>query len=234
VVAGSVGIVPPDAEPFPTLAEPASRLITALRIVCAGSAITIRPMYAQADDEFPIVVGARAMLASFGAADITRPTRLMPDDADIVRAVYLALTLPEVQQGRSMQVAIRRLVIAGTRNDDSDRLIDLSIAAEALFIKRAKLAGTTKGNKIAVGAAQLLGNDPQLATRPTQISDFMAMMYRARNSEIHGDGKPYARLRRLVRGADSLTRSRPRRRRTRAAASCLSDPPRSHQGRDLT
>jgi hypothetical protein len=45
-----------DAEPFPTVLGPASRLITALRIVCGGSAITTRLMYAQADSEFPIVL----------------------------------------------------------------------------------------------------------------------------------------------------------------------------------
>ncbi|MEV6637874.1 hypothetical protein AB0M54_44835 [Actinoplanes sp. NPDC051470] len=197
VVAGHVDVIPADAEPFPTLLEPASWLITALRIVCGGSAITTRPMYAQDDDEFPILRGARAVLTSFAAADNARPTRLMPDDADAVRVVYLALRLPDVQQDRSLQVAIRRLVIAGTRNDDSDRLIDLSIAAEALFIQRGNLAGPTKGDKIAAGAAQLLGNDPQVAVGPTEIGDFMAEIYRARSAEIHGVGQPYNRLRRL-------------------------------------
>jgi hypothetical protein len=198
VVAGQIDVIAADAEPFPTLLEPASWLITALRIVCGGSAITTRPMYAQADDEFPIVLGARAMLTSFAAADNTRPTRLMPDDADAVSVVYLALRLADVQQDRSLQVAIRRLVIAGTRNDDSDRLIDLSIAAEALFIQRGNLAGPTKGEKIAAGAAELLGDDPQVAVGPTEISNFMAEIYRARNAEIHGDGQPYNRLRRLT------------------------------------
>ncbi|MBT8226419.1 MAG: hypothetical protein HKP61_07520 [Dactylosporangium sp.] len=197
VVAGHVDVVPPNAEPFPTLLEPASSLITALRIVCGGSAITTYPMYAQADDEFPIVCGAGAVLTTFGAADNTRPTRLMPKDADAVRVVYLALRLPNVQRDRALQVAIRRLVIAGTRNDDGDRLIDLSIAAEALFIQRTNLPRGTKGDKIAAGAAQLLGNDPQLAAGPTEISDFMAEIYRARNAEIHGDGQPYRGLRRL-------------------------------------
>lgn len=44
--------------------------------VCGGSAITTCPMYAQADDEFRIVLGARAMLTSFAAVDTGRPTRL--------------------------------------------------------------------------------------------------------------------------------------------------------------
>jgi hypothetical protein len=197
VVAGHVDVVPADAEPFPTLLEPASSLIAALRIVCGGSAITTRPMYGQADDEFPMVCGARAVLTSFGAADNTRPTRLMPKDADAVRVVYLALRSPAVQQDCALQVAIRRLVIGGTRNDEGDRLIDLSIAAEALFIQRTSLARGTKGDKIAAGAAQMLGNDPQLAVNPAVISDFMAEIYRARNAEIHGDGQRHSRLRRL-------------------------------------
>ena len=102
----------------------------------------------------------------------------------------MALRLPNVQQDHSLQVTIRRLVIAGTRNDDSDRLIDLSIAAEALFIQRGNLPRGTKGDKIAAGAAQLLGDDPQLSASTTEISDFMAEIYRARNAEIHGDGQP--------------------------------------------
>ncbi|MET7820515.1 hypothetical protein [Micromonospora zamorensis] len=197
VVAGHVDVMPPDADQFPTLLEPASRLITALRIVCGGSAIATLPMYAQADDEFPIVRGARAAPTSFGAADNARPTHLMPQDADTVRIVYLMLGLPAVQQDRSLQIAIRRLVAAGTRNGNGDRLIDLSIAAEALFIQRGNLAGATKGDKIAAGAAQMLSNDPQVTADATEISGFMAEIYRARNAEIHGDGQPYGRLRRL-------------------------------------
>lgn len=180
VVAGHVDVVPSDTEPFPTLSEPAERLITALRIVCGGSAITTRPMYAQADDGFPIMLGARAMLSSFAAADNARPTRLMPDDADVVRVVYQALRLPDVKQDRSLRVAIRRLVFAGTRNDDSDRLIDLSIAAEALFVQRANLPrDRRKGDKIVAGAVQLLGHDPRLAGSPTDLSAFMTEIYRA-------------------------------------------------------
>jgi hypothetical protein len=197
VVSGHVDVVAATAEPFPTLTEPASRLLTALRIICGGSATTTRPMYAQAECQFPIVVGARVVLDSFAAADEARPTRLTPTDADAVRVVYLALRLPAVQQDRSLQVAIRRLVIAGTRNNDSDRLIDLSIAAEALFIQRGNLSGPTKGDKIAAGAAQLLGGDPELAAEATEISDFMAEIYRARNAEIHGGSQPHNRLRRL-------------------------------------
>jgi Apea-like HEPN len=198
VVAGTVAVVPSDAEPFPTLAEPAERLIRALHIVCGGSAVTTRPMYAQADNEFPIVVGTRAMLTEFGTADASRPTRLLPDDVSAVCATYLGLGLLAVEQDRSLQVAIRRLVIAGTRNDDVDRLIDLMTAAEALFVKRANLPQGAKASPIAVGASQMLGHDAKLASTPTDLHDFMRELYRARNAEIHGDGMPHTGLRLLT------------------------------------
>jgi hypothetical protein len=198
VVAGHVEVVPPDAEPFPTLDEPANRLITALRVICGGSAISTRSMYAESDDEFPVVLGARGMGNSFGAADYARPTRLMPEVADAVRIVYLALSLPDVQQDHALQVAVRRVVFAGSRNDDRDRLIDLSIAAEAMFIQRSNLPKDhLKRVRIEAGAARMLGNDPELGASPAEVGDFMARIYRARNAEIHGDPTPYGGLRRL-------------------------------------
>jgi hypothetical protein len=48
----------------------------------------------------------------------------MTDALDQFRAAYTALGAPHVEADRSLQVAIRRLVLAGSRNTDSDRLIE--------------------------------------------------------------------------------------------------------------
>jgi hypothetical protein len=123
------------AAAFPTLYEPAVSLITALRVVCGGSVVATRYMLGQADDEFPLVPGVMVDMPAFDTADNERPTVLYGSELDTFYVTYTALNLPAVQADRSLQVAIRRLVYAGSRRAAGDRLIDLTISAEALFIK---------------------------------------------------------------------------------------------------
>jgi hypothetical protein len=193
-VADGDPIAAPQGPAFPVLYEPATLLITALRIVCGGSVVVTRSMFAQADDEFPIVQGVSATLTAFDGADNDRPTYLLADALDAFRSAYTALSLPAVQADRSLQITIRRLVFAGSRSVDADRLIDLTMSAEALFVKRANLPRGSKGDKIAAGAAALLSGDPELGADGDQIRAFMTAMYRARNAEMHGDDRPYTRL----------------------------------------
>jgi hypothetical protein len=194
----------PTAPAFPTLDGPARRLVTALRLVCGGSVVTTRSMLAQSDDEFPIVPSYTAIHSAFDSADNERPTLLMTDALDQFRAAYIALGSPHVEADQSLQVAIRRLVLAGSRNTDSDRLIDLSVSAEALFIKRANLPNGTKGDKIAAGAANLLAAVSEL--NANSVETVMKALYQARNAEIHGDGQPYAPLY-LVAGSPATSLS---------------------------
>jgi hypothetical protein len=206
-VADGHPIAAPQAAAFPTLYEPGRLLTTALRIVCGGSVVTTRSMFAQADDEFPIVLGVSADLSAFDGADNNRPTYLLADTLDTFRATYTALSLPAVQADRSLQIAIRRLVFAGSRSADADRLIDLMISAEALFIKRSALPQGSKGDKIAAAAATLLAGDPEMRTDADHIKASMTTAYKARNAEIHGDAGPYSHLH-LLDGSltDSMTR----------------------------
>lgn len=202
VVAGHGDQQAPTAPAFPTLDGSARRVVTALRLVRGGSVVATRPMLAQCDDEFPIVPSYTAIHSAFDSADNERPTLLMTDALDQFRAVYTALGSPHVEADQSLQVAIRRLVLAGSRNTNSDRLIDLSISAEALFIKRANLPKGTKGDKIAAGAANLLATEPDL--NANNVEAFMKTLYQARNAEIHGDGQPYAPLH-LVSGSPATS-----------------------------
>jgi hypothetical protein len=205
VEAGYSDVVP-RAPVFPTLYGPAATLITALRIVCGGSVVSTRTMLAQDESEFPFLPSSSAMMTAFNSADNDRPTYLMSDALDVFLATYSALRLPDVQADRSLQVAIRRLVLAGSRNEDSDRLVDLMISAEALFIKRSNLAqDMAKKVKIMTGAATLLAGGPQLQAGADELRILMKTMYEARNAEVHGDEQPYAPLY-LLSGAatDSL------------------------------
>lgn len=197
VVGGETVAVPPQPPAFPILDEPAAFLVPALRLVCGGSVVTTRSMYAQAEDEFPFVPSGQAMLNGFDGADNNRPTILHPDAVNSIYAVFTALGLPEIRADGSLQVAIRRLIYAGSKSLAEDRLTDLMTSAEALFIKRANLTGHSKKDKIANEAATLLAGDPVLATDAAHLREFLVIAYNARNAVVHGDDEPYGPLRLL-------------------------------------
>jgi len=163
--------------------------------------IATRPLLAQHDNDFPPTVGGSAARSEIGAADLTRPTLLLTTDhIDAVREVYQLLATPAVQQDRALQTAVRRFVFAGSRLLPQDRLIDLNICAEALFIKRGKLTGEEKGGPAAAMAEQLLAGDPILDVAPGEVEGFMRAAYHRRNAEIHGD-HPTTTTMQLLNGA---------------------------------
>ena len=193
----------PRAADFPSLDEPAFRLVTALRLVCGGSVVATRPIHARHDNEILGDVGGTAVLNSFGAADASRPTVLLSGDhVQGVRGVYERLANPAVGQDHSLQVALRRFVFAGSRALPEDRLIDLHISSEALFIKRRGVTGSRKGAPAARAARDMLAGDPALGIDGAQIERFVAGAYRLRNAEIHGD-PPAARTMTLLSGAET-------------------------------
>ncbi|WP_409496001.1 hypothetical protein [Amycolatopsis sp. cmx-11-12] len=179
---------PPQAPSFPSLEEPAQRLVTALRVVCGGSVVATRPIHMQHDDDFPRDVEGSAVLATVGLADVNRPTLLLTEEhVDVVLKVYAILGAPAVVQDRSLQVALRRLVFAGSKSLPEDRLIDLSICSEALFIQRNKIKTMQKANTVAVSGGQLLADDPVLGFERGTVERFLKEAYSRRNAEIHGD-----------------------------------------------
>ncbi|MEU4765620.1 hypothetical protein AB0H12_20420 [Actinosynnema sp. NPDC023794] len=178
----------PQAPDFPRLEEPAQRLVTALRIVCGGSVVATRPIHAQHDDDFPPTVAGSAALPAVVAADISRPTQVLTDEqVEAVREVYETLGNPAVQEERSLQVALRRFVFADSKAQPEDRLIDLVICCEALFLKRHGIEGPQKAAPAAVNAARLLADDPLLNVGRTQVERLVRAAYRLRNAEVHGD-----------------------------------------------
>ncbi|MDX8036936.1 hypothetical protein SK803_42645 [Lentzea sp. BCCO 10_0856] len=191
----------PQAPDFPRLEEPAQRLVTALRIVCGGSVVATRPIHAQHDDDFPPTVEGSAALPTVVAADISRPTQVLIDEqVEAVRDVYEMLGNPVVREDRSLQVALRRFVFAGSKAQPEDRLIDLVICCEALFLKRHGFEGPQKGAPAAANAALLLADDPLLSVGREQVEQFVRAAYRLRSAEVHGD-HPIHRSMTLLRGA---------------------------------
>lgn len=200
VVSGKYGMPDQPVAPlFPSMDEAASRLVQALRIVCGGSVITTRPVRAQHDDDLPVDLGEIAALPAIGTADLNPPTRLLSsEEIDTLQEVYRFLGDPAVLANRAQQTALRRLVFSGSRSLPEDRLVDLMISAEALFIKRAGIESRKKKrNPIVDGARTLLGDDRVLDTNPDAIRKFMLNAYKLRNAEIHGDDPTLERLTRL-------------------------------------
>ncbi len=179
----------PQDPSFPSLEEPARRLVIALRIVCGGSVVATRPIHAQHDEDFPPTVdGAAVLVPVVGASDCDRPTLLLTEEqvADVTR-VYALLATTAVEQDVSLQLAVRRFVSAGSYNLPADRLIDLVICCEALFLKRYGVGGKRKGPPAAEKAAQLLGGDPEVGVGAGEVQRFVADAYRLRNAQVHGD-----------------------------------------------
>ena len=191
----------PQAPNFPRLEEPAQRLVTALRIVCGGSVVATRPIHTQHDDDFPPTVDGSAVLPAVVAVDISRPTQVLTDEqVEAVREVYEMLGNPVVQEDRSLQVALRRFVFAGSKAQPEDRLIDLVICCEALFLKRHGIEGPQKGAPAAANAGRLLAGDPLLNVGREQVERFVKTAYLLRNAEVHGD-HPVRRSMTLLYGA---------------------------------
>ena len=102
---------------------------------------------------------------------------------------------------------MRRFVFAGSKSLAEDRLIDLNIYSEALFIKRHKVEGEQKGGPAAAVAGRLLADDPVLRVRKDDVEQFLKAAYPLRNAEIHGD-HPVRKTMTLLNGTmtDDLTR----------------------------
>lgn len=173
--------------PLPSFAEPADRLVTALRLVCGGTVTFGRPVQYQDPEDFDAHPGYSAANTLVQAPDLTAPTVI--SDADQLRAitaVYVVLASPTVTGDRPLMMTLRRVLAAGTREVPEDKLIDLLIAAEALFITRNGLnAPGSKSDKLATGATALLSGDPTLAATDAQITQHIVGAYRYRNHLMH-------------------------------------------------
>jgi hypothetical protein len=139
-------------------------------------------------------------MSAGGSADDARPTLLLSrDQITATQDLWQILGAHAVVQDGPLQVALRRFVLAGSKSRAEDRLLDLSICSEALFLKRAGYSGVDKGGPIAVRADALLAGDELLGTSPRGVEVFMRRVYDLRNAEIHGDSKK-ARPMRLLDG----------------------------------
>lgn len=99
-------------------------------------------------------------------------------EAQSLKALWAKLELQTVK--KELNVPIRRFSDSCVRHRDEDKLIDLMIAAESLFLR-----GTKEGEKsfrLALRASQLLGSN----RASQEVFDRMRLAYHCRSVLVHG------------------------------------------------
>lgn len=91
-----------------------------------------------------------------------------------------------VKGKRFLLVALRRLSIAPTRQNPEDKLIDLAIASEALFMRTSDDDRGEYGFKMAIRAAHFVAKN---RTQRQYIFDLFKNFYSSRSQIVHGNGK---------------------------------------------
>jgi hypothetical protein len=155
---------------FGNVAELADQLVTALRVVaggvvCAGAA---------AETNQPRIGGGRG--SSFTRRFVARPDNATPcilhaSDVPTLQQLWTQLAMPQVQHAKALGIALRRLRDAPLRLGLEDTLIDLIIAAEALFLTDAG-KGEDRGElsyRLALRAALFIDDPPR---RRSQVLRF--------------------------------------------------------------
>ncbi|WP_405918002.1 hypothetical protein [Streptomyces sp. NBC_00728] len=165
------------------------RMFIALRIVCGGSVTYGRPMRMQSREDFDAQPHASSLLTEVHHPVEDRPTLLVDAVAlESLHEVYDLLGKPGVQGKRFLLNALRRLIMAGGRGLPEDRLIDLCITAESLFIQHRGLSRSRdKREHLVAGAKALLSGDPYLGAEDQHVEQLIKDAYRRRNVEMHGD-----------------------------------------------
>ncbi|WP_329456788.1 hypothetical protein [Streptomyces sp. NBC_01497] len=179
----------PDAAVPSPFTNASRHMLTALRLVCGGSVAYGRPMHLQNQDDFDAQLYASAVLTEVQHPAEDRPTLLVdPAKVNDLHEVYALLSDPRILDMRFLQNALRRLVMAGSRVLSEDRLIDLCITAESLFIHHSGLPNTkNKQDRLVAGAKALLSCDTELHAADLHIERLIRDAYRSRNTEMHGD-----------------------------------------------
>ncbi|MEU6623352.1 hypothetical protein ABZ926_21635 [Streptomyces litmocidini] len=189
----------PDAGAPSPFDAASSRMLLALRIVCGGSVTYGRPMAMQSQDDFDPQRYASSMLTEVQHPAEGRPT-LLVEAAKVqeLHKVYGLLGEPQIQNQRFLRNALHRLVMAGARAHAEDRLIDLCITAESLFIHHSGLPREHGKQKHLIdGAKSLLAGDPVFSAEGDYIEELISCAYRRRNTEVHGDVAGPGAFRRL-------------------------------------
>jgi hypothetical protein len=170
------------------LHQHAERVVEALRLLKSGQ-VAIRG-FLRFEDNWLLEGGwSHSLLLSLPAT--AGPTyELTSSEADELRGVWRRLGEGAIGE-KPIAPARRRFVFAGDRSRDDDRLVDLMIAAESLFLSDAGRASerTELGFRLRLRAASFLST-PKWTSR--QLFTQFGRAYRVRSAIVHG-GEPDAK-----------------------------------------
>lgn len=173
---------PPKAESLasPDMHQPGDQLVEALALLktapIARTGVVIEDLNWFANgcgwSEHPQRSSRPDAQAHLGTADIAPLTRL-----------YKLLGSPRVIRRKHLQLALRRFVLALSREREDDRLIDLAIATEALLLDHEGELSL----RLALRAATLAEGTP---LSPREVYERMRTAYRVRSKVVHGANIP--------------------------------------------
>lgn len=126
-----------------------------------------------------------SMAYATSSHDILHPSptanlSLSADAAASARTIYAHLTDEAVSKDHALEVALRRFADAKNRPRTDDRLIDLMIAAEALFLQD---DGSELSYRLALRASAFLGEGPE---HRRLIFNTFRELYSLRSRAVHG------------------------------------------------
>lgn len=104
------------------------------------------------------------------------------DEISHLKKLLKKMQAVDFSKRKSLHLACRRFERAYGESDVEDRLIDLMIAFEALFLKGEKV-GTQAGRTIAIACSSLLGKNEE---EREEIKVFLNKAYSIRNQIVHG------------------------------------------------
>ena len=146
----------------------------------------------QADSLFFILVseeGQRLAVKSSGNEPILQNLRqeyaLKFDEIAELRSILEKVHKAHATDLKNLLLACRRFQRVYTETDPEDKLIDMIIAFEALFIRGEKIK--IIGERIASDCSRLIGETEK---DQEKIKEFLSKAYRIRNSIVHGSEYP--------------------------------------------
>lgn len=163
------------------------RLVLALRLVRAGQSgvsgyVTFSDSWFERGQVRFYPGSTPLTLLRFGSYE------LAADDLSELQEIWEALASAPVENHETLQVSLRRFSYAGDRDRADDRLVDLMISAEALFLPDESLE---LGYKLALRSAFFLES---AGYERRETFELMKRAYSARGRIVHGGSTPNVRM----------------------------------------
>jgi hypothetical protein len=169
-------------QPYPFIEDLADQVVLALRLIIGGN-IASGPGVRLTAGPLGLSLGGAWSHKSVMRPDDIRPSVLHSDAVQNLTDLLAAIRSSAVQADSSLTIALRRIGDAGLRANPTDTLIDLMIAAEALFLSS---SGKDRGElrfRLSLNAALLI-EEPGLDRQA--IRRFMRDAYDVRSQVVHG------------------------------------------------